>query len=506
MQFTQLRKQYPLFVFKSFSWHFSENDLVVEFQFQVGEYQFVPHLTFHSVPDTTSQWLATSEANNYLLHLGMIEAISYWKATCSPQFIIQAGQLSTGQLAWWHELYLNGLAEFFYRNEIDPSQPGLLRFECQSDSTSDSDQDIHLSTITNQETVLDGDVLSAAAANTIIASSELEQPPILPRTRFLVGVGGGKDSAVTLGFLDQLNRTQSDRFAYGAILLAPLSPAAEAVAAQSNATQIHRITRVIDPHLLELNALGYLNGHTPFSAYFAFVSILAARIYGYEQVVVSNENSANEGNLIWHDLTINHQYSKTFAFETTFREYLNEWFGQYPVQPGYFSILRPLGEVQIAKQFSHYPGFWPVFRSCNVGQKTNTWCQKCPKCAFVFTLLSCFLEETILVGQIFDHNLYEDADLIPIFHQLIGFEANKPFECVGTKAEVLSALAHRIKQLEEKDLTLPVVLKDIKEKVAVALETAKPLSELLNAWDSEHHLPQDLEFALKDLLTPSPST
>ncbi len=503
MQFFTLRNQYPTFVFKSYEWqlieHDDDQDLLVTFHFQTGEHAFAPTLTFHQVPAITTTWLTTTEAATYLLHVGMIEAISYWKATCSPTFEIAAGYLEPEQLTWWHELYLNGLGEFFYRNDIDPTAADLLQFVCTA-KLPVAEHTIHLATLPGLTDTSAGDVLSAAAANTTLVSSELEQASEQPRTRFLVGVGGGKDSAVTLGLLDGLNHQQNAHFEYGAILLAPLSPAAEAIVAQSNPTSIVRLSRQIDPLLLQLNARGYLNGHTPFSAYFGFVSLLAARLYGFEQVVVSNENSANEGNMVWHGRTINHQYSKTVGFEKSFRDYTETWFGQFPVRPLYFSILRPLNELQIAEQFSHYPAFWPLFRSCNVGQKTNAWCHECPKCAFVFTLLACFLEPTVLVGQIFNHDLLSDRELLPIFWQLVGFEANKPFECVGTQAEVVAALAHLIAGYRERNQTLPPILASLQLQIGEALNQAPPLSQYLAEWDSEHYLPSDVEFSLKDQL------
>lgn len=501
MSFFTLRTQFPHFVFRSYEWQLNgespDQDLIITFHFEINQHLFAPTLTLHHIPAETAIWLTTSEAASYFLHLGMIEAISYWKATCSPHFEIAAGYLSPEQLAWWHDLYLDGLGEFFYRNDIDPTHPNLLTFTC---TAAHVDQPIHLATLPGLTDTSAGDVLSAAVANTTLDSNEFEQATDRPRTRFLVGVGGGKDSAVTLGLLDTLNAKQNNRFTYGTILLAPLSPAAEPITEQSGAVSTIRLSRQLDPLLLKLNQDGYLNGHTPFSAYFAFASALAARVYGFDQVVVSNENSANEGNMTWHGRTINHQYSKTFAFETSFRMYMQTWFGQFPVQPSYFSILRPLNELQIAKQFSHYPAFWPLFRSCNVGQKTNTWCHKCPKCVFVYTLLACFLEADVLVGQIFEHDLFTDKELLPIFHQLVGYEANKPFECVGTQAEVVSALAEIIALYRQKGAILPPILASLQLQIGNALASAIPLQSYLEAWDTHHHLSSDLEFALKEQL------
>ena len=52
------------------------------------------------------------------LSLGMVELVSYWKITCSPQVVIEAGSLSEEQILWWKDLYFNGLGEFFYVNKI----------------------------------------------------------------------------------------------------------------------------------------------------------------------------------------------------------------------------------------------------------------------------------------------------------------------------------------------------------------------------------------------------
>ncbi len=304
--------------------------------------------------------------------------------------------------------------------------------------------------------------------------------------------------------MDQLNEQYGQRFAYGALLLTPQSPAADRVAAHSQTTAVIRVHRTIDPHLLELNHQGYLNGHTPFSAYFAFMSVFAARIYGFDTVVVSNEQSANEGNLQWHGRIINHQYSKTYQFESLFRSYLETNFGQQPIRPLYFSILRPLNELQIAQAFSQFPAFWPVFRSCNIGQKTDAWCHHCPKCVFVFIVLACFLDETVLVGQIFEKNLLDEISLLPIVEQLIGYKANKPFECVGSRLEVLAALQHIIVQYQAAGRKLPAILAALQEKLGDQLTTAPKLDKLLSGWVNEHHIPSDLEFPLRELLKIQP--
>lgn len=100
--------------------------------------------------------------------------------------------------------------------------------------------------------------------------------------------------------------------------------------------------------MLELNEKGFLNGHTPFSAMLAFTSYFVAYLSGKKYIAVSNEQSSNESNIKGEK--INHQYSKSFEFEEEFRWYINNYLEDH-VQ--YFSMLRPLNELQIAKLFSN---------------------------------------------------------------------------------------------------------------------------------------------------------
>jgi hypothetical protein len=84
--------------------------------------------------------------------------------------------------------------------------------------------------------------------------------------------------------------------------------------------QIFIIEREIDPLLLKVNAKGYLNGHTPFSAMLAFYTVLAAHLTQTRDIALSNESSANEATIVGTE--INHQYSKSLEFERDFQDYV----------------------------------------------------------------------------------------------------------------------------------------------------------------------------------------
>jgi hypothetical protein len=197
------------------------------------------------------------------------------------------------------------------------------------------------------------------------------------------------------------------------------------------------LQRQIDPKLLELNATGYLNGHTPFSAMLAFYTLLLSAVTGIRDVALSNESSANEPTI--PGTHINHQYSKSLEFEQDFAQYVRDFMGD---ANHYYSHLRPLTELQIAERFAQYPQYFPVFKSCNAGSKENRWCCNCPKCLFAYIILAPFVSREDL-KNIFGEELLNKPELVKTFDELTGLSPIKPFECVGTLREVNEAI-HRI--------------------------------------------------------------
>jgi len=182
----------------------------------------------------------------------------------------------------------------------------------------------------------------------------------------------------------------------------------------------------------------------------AFVSLLAGVLARKKNIALSNETSANETTVIGQD--INHQYSKSFEFETDFREYVASY-----ISPdlNYFSFLRPLHEIQIASLFSKFPKYFKAFRSCNAGSKKDVWCCDCAKCLFTYIILSPFISTEELM-KIYGENLLDKPSLLPIFNELTGVDNVKPFECIGTVEEVNIALCLAV---EKNKNQLPWLLK-----------------------------------------------
>ena len=400
MQYRELRNTYPVFYYHYFTLAESDTEFSVYFDFEIeGLSHFNPHMTIPKPKgkETYSNLHAVREA---AFSLGMIELISYWKLTCAPKVIVECGMLEEEQIRWWKKLYFNGLGEFFYKNGIDADEADFM------------------------------EILSRGEK---ITGRSIER-------RFhgnLIPCGGGKDSFVSMDILKDM---QEDNYAF--VINHVMSAVHSAMAAGYTGEKLIIVERTLDPRMLEFNKLGYLNGHTPFSALCAFASVLTALIYGRQNITLSNEASANEPTI--HNTKINHQYSKTFEFERDFKYYMDRWITP---EVHYFSLLRGLSELQIAGIFSTLKPYLPIFRSCNVGSKEERWCGHCAKCLFVCVMLSAFLEDETLVS-IFGADMLNDETLIPLFEQLTGILDDKPFECVGTREEVntaaaMSILAHR---------------------------------------------------------------
>ena len=301
----------------------------------------------------------------------------------------------------------------------------------------------------------------------------------------LIPIGGGKDSCVTTELLkNKFNNIDLFRVGINEVSI----KCAEASGFPRE--KIVEVTRKIDKTLLSLNERGFLNGHTPFSAMIAFLSYSISYMLGKKYIALSNENSANESNVEGEN--INHQYSKTFEFENDFREYAKRYL---KCQIEYFSFLRPISELQIAMLFSRFKKYHKVFKSCNVGSKQEpwVWCGNCPKCLFVYIILSSFLSEEEL-KSIFGKNLYEDEKLLKTFIELAGFGEIKPFECVGTYSEVRFCINKNIEN--RKNENLPFLLKYYKEHYNLE----KTDNNILKSFNENNNLPEKFKEILKENL------
>ncbi len=424
-KFEEYRMNYPEFIYRDYEFVKEEGSYTVRYFFEIpGLCEFTPKWSFPYDREVDEEIL-----RRLFFQLGMVESISYWKVACPPKLTVKCGALTQEQTNFWKNLYFHGLGEFLFVNDIEVSPEDFISIEAAG----------------NQVNVL---------------------KDVLPASGFLVPVGGGKDSVVSLDLLKD-----EDVVAY---CINP-SDTMRNVIAKSNANLTYGAKRVLDAKLLDLNKQGFLNGHTPFSAIVAFSTVIAAYLTGKQYIVLSNENSANESTVL--NSTVNHQYSKSYEFEQDFNAYLRS---VVDTDIFYFSFLRPLSEIQISYLFAQAKQYHDVFRSCNVGSKKGIWCCDCAKCLFVYIILSPFLSDEELVG-IFGENLLNKESLKEIFMELTGIKENKPFECVGTRREVVSALCDFMKQGRTSYLT-DCYKNDLHAEITV--------EEMLKEMCPEHSVPE----------------
>ena len=452
MHYEELRNKYPVFRYDSFEFEKTPARAVARFKFSAPpDISFSPEVLFEPIPDGWHS-VADKFLNNAIFHLGLIELFSYWKATASPVIEIHAGGLIVEQARFWEDLLMHGMGEFFYRNDIDFTAPNFVKIVSTGNRM----------------------VIPYLAA--------------LPK-RSLLTIGGGRDSALAAGLL------RSSGQAFSCMMFNP-SSAAEKIAAQVTGAPPVIIRRTICPELLELNKRGFLNGHTPFSAYLAFLGAASMLLYGYSNVIVANERSSDEGNVTYRRSEINHQYSKSFTFETHFDQYMHKYL---ITSAKYFSLVRPLYELQIGKVFSQFPEFFDLFKSCN-RNRSASWCGQCPKCLSVYITMYPFVPRDTL-AHIFGKDLYESQDSIPIVRSLAGLET-KPFECVGTTREIIAGLSLALESAKKAGQPLPPVLQYAAESIPGAQETSAA-AEILSSY-GPHRIPPAFESSLTKALNESP--
>lgn len=460
---SDLRKKHPQFIYEGYGWNISSRGLEIFFDFRLPPgLKFQPKILIKNAGQAQVEKTGKEVLDNLVFNLGLAEMISYWKAACSPEIIINAGALDAEQKKWWQWVIMNGLGQFFYENKIHSNGSGFLKI-------------------------------------TATKPASLKFSNLKTSEKIMVPMGGGKDSAATLEILKRagkklvcfsLNQTKN----------------AEEIIKTAGCENPVFARRQIDPKLIKLNQKGYLNGHTPFSAYLAFLTTLAAALFDCRYIAVSNESSSNEATLKYLNKDINHQWSKTFSFERSFKKYSQKYLAK---QIEYFSFLRPLYEIQIAKIFANFREYQPIFLSCNEAYKTysgtkkpaGTWCANCSKCLFAFIILYPFIGKEEIV-RIFGQNLLENKDLLEIAKELIGEKPVKPLECVGTRQESNIAFYLSLaKARQESQNNLPILLDYFEKNILPKKKNwPKEAEKMMSSWNRQNNLPKGFDKILKPYL------
>ena len=379
--------------FRFMSYEYDSEEATAFLRYAVDEINFEEKLIFAGA----NQKLHPEKIktlNHFLYYLHIAAGISYYKAFIPDVIKVETRPMSTSTARFFEKFYLNGLGEFAYKNKLDLKNQIKFPFD---------------------------------------ESTEQRLSVLNLRRRTAVPIGGGKDSAVTLETLKNINEPIVGVSVGHHSSIEEIAAIAE--------VPLFQIRRFLSPNLFELNKQGALNGHVPIVGILSFIFLVAAILYDFDAIAMSNERSANSGNMLYKGRKINHQWSKSSDFENTFQRLIKN---ELSKGINYFSMLRPLSEFQIAQLFAAVPKYHQAFTSCNRAFKikdrlSSKWCCECDKCRFVFLILSPFLKKDELI-KIFGKNLFGEMTYLEKYKALLGLEGYKPFECVGEFEESQAAL------------------------------------------------------------------
>lgn len=424
-------------------------------RYAIGDaYAFTERLAFDApLPAKGSPLRAPFEAALETLHLAA--GVSYYKTCLPPKIAAPGAALSDDQRQFFQTLYVDGLGEFGVRNGIDVSARV--------------------------------DFLNATCAT---GAPRAASAPPLPR-RSAVLVGGGKDSLVSVEAL----RAGGEPMTLFAVN--PKKPILDC--AEASGLPFAKVTRHLDPLLFELNAKGAWNGHVPITAIVSFIAVAASFVEGFDTVVLSNERSADQGNVVAHGREVNHQYSKTTAAEHDIAAMIARHIHR---DLAYFSLLRPLSEAHIAALMARSTRYDSAFTSCNRSFQINPkapparWCGDCPKCRFSFLMLAQPMGRA-RIECVFGKNMLDDASQLAGYEELVGVSGHKPWECVGEIAESGAAL---LRLADDPQWRETAVVQALGPRVRALMGDPSDVWRALMTPSSDHRLPPRFESMLHDFL------
>jgi hypothetical protein len=357
------------------------------------------------------------------------------------RLMVRAGPLDDGERARWERWYTHGLAEKCYRQGLDPGTRVVT--EPRHDAPASC-------------------APGGGGDGTLLMN------------------GGGKDTAVAA----ELLHAAGLRPRWLSVNENPAQSALREASGDAAGPRVKGGWEKLPP----VGAFRY-QGQPPLLLFYDLAAVMAARMSGAGAVAVGNERSADFGNLEYRGLDVNHQYTKSDAFE---RE-LSALLASLGCGVRLYSPLRPLYELQIAQAFAGLTRYHPHFMSCNVGQTggRRQWCGRCPKCAFLAVILGPFLTAA-QTAAIFGRDLLDDPGLLPTFLELAGLEGHKPFECVGRPEEAVAALA-----CWPEARTPPLAIRELRARIPQAAREAAR-AEILDAWGPEGLIPPELSTPLRE--------
>jgi hypothetical protein len=345
------------------------------------------------VPDVPPERWQDPSVMRAVTLLFLLSGVSYYKAAAPPVIDLGDTPVRSHDRAMLEQFFVDGLGEYAFVNDLDLTG---LRFVGGRD--------------------VDADPRASYQPN-------LDRP--------LIAFGGGIDSIVTLESLKA-------RVAEPTLFVLQRGSTSFQViddAAAASGVPVIGASQHLDEKILRSGALGFRNGHVPVTGVLSAIAVLTALLHGHGAVVMSNEWSASIGNTEHAGRSVNHQWSKSLAFEDLFRASLAAGIDE---PPAYYSYLRARSEVWVAQRMAAATAYHSVFRSCNrsfaidPAQRLDRWCGRCDKCVFINLVLAPFMSRAQLAAVFGGSEPLDALSNEEALRTLVGASPDaKPFECVG---------------------------------------------------------------------------
>lgn len=413
--------------FRYVDWSFDDQSNTATFRYALDDVEFF--VETYTFPAPAGSLVASQRAAflRALSHLFLAAGLSYYKIAAPSTVRIEVGVWTLDEIEFHRRVLAKGLGEFCFMNNLAPELWPFYEYQ-------------------------------SSATKPVLEGLGLRNAPLVP-------VGGGKDSCVSIEALrsaaligdtgDTNDRGQAGvangRFA-PTLITVNRYPVIQEVINDAELADLAVVRSLDLEQLRSLNDRGALNGHVPATAIVSLAVAACAILHGHDAVVMSNERSASEGNVEYRGVEINHQWSKSEEAE----EMIAALLGSITPELRYFSLLRPLSELGIARRFAQTcDRYLNSFSSCNAAfrldptRRVSRWCGQCPKCQFVYLALATALPRST-VESIWGADLFTTSSTEG-FAALLGLTDWKPFECVGESGECRVALRLVLEQPQWQD-------------------------------------------------------
>ncbi len=352
----------------------------------------------------------------------LLIGVSYYKTFPVKEARIASGVIDEVQADFMNHVYQEGLGQFAYENDL--GRDDLVHF-----APSSPDQKSHL----------------PYSGNGLLSLQS-----------------GGKDSLLSAALLEDAGKTFTSFYVSSSDTHpAILDGVGEALVV---------VKRLIDREsLIKAAQEGGKSGHIPVTYIVLSIALLQTILLNKKTVLASIGHEGEEPREWIGDLPVNHQWSKTWAAEQLFSDYVEKYVSA-DIQIG--SALRRYSELRIGELFAEkaWAHYGHDFSSCNLANymqgadnTTLRWCGECPKCANSFLLFAPFIEPNELKSLFGGQDLFAKPLLAETFKGLLSIDGvAKPFECVGEIDELRYAYHSRKKGYEALPFVVPEASFDYK--------------------------------------------